>query len=43
MRIRGVSDELRRAFKILCAQQDISMNKKLIELMEKTVKDELKK
>jgi plasmid stability protein len=35
MRIRDVPDHLRKAFKIACAEEDISMNQKLIELMRK--------
>ena len=33
MRIRDVPDHLRKAFKIACAEDDISMNQKMIELI----------
>ena len=38
MLIRDVPDEIRRALKIACAEEDISMNKKVIQLIEEYLK-----
>lgn len=38
MRIRNVDPKLRYRFKVLCAQEDVSMNQKLIQLIEEAVK-----
>jgi len=38
MLIRGIPDKLRLSFKILCATEDISMNKKVIQLIENAVR-----
>ena len=37
LKIRSVSEELRRQFKSHCALLGVSMNRRLIELMEKDV------
>lgn len=37
MRIRGIQSTLHRRFKILCAVDNVSMNKKLIQLIEDAV------
>ena len=35
--IRDVPEELRKAFKLLCVEQDTSMNKRIIELIRSEV------
>ena len=37
MQVRSVPDELHRQLKILCAEEGVSMNKKVIELIRKEV------
>ena len=37
MRIRNVPDDWRREFKILCAKEDKSMNRKLLELLKEAI------
>jgi len=38
MLIRDMPDEVRRAFKIACAEEDISMNRKVLELIKAYLK-----
>jgi len=42
-RIRNVPKDVWREFKILCAEQDISMNRKIIELATKEVEERHKR
>ena len=39
MLIRDVPDEMRRALKIACAEEDISMNKKMLQLIEQYLRE----
>ncbi len=38
MLIRDVPDKVRKALKIQCAEEDISMNKKVLELIQSYLK-----
>ena len=43
MQVRAIPDELHRKFKMLCAEQAIHMNKKVVELMRQAVEKREKK